>query len=152
MAVTDADRLAAAGAELTIAGHVLHVKYTPRSLKMIEDRFGSFDDLNEQLQQAGKSKGKLVSLTFAVLAMGLQHESVAGERITEDWLLDNGSLRDITLYADAYTAAFDEAFPEAAATVDPTTPLNGANGSTGRRTSGTRSRNSIGARRSSGTT
>lgn len=148
--VTDADRLVAAGAELTIAGHIFHVRYTPRSLKMIEDRYGSLYELNETLQSIEGGKGKIVSLTFSVLAMGLQHESVDGVKVSEDWLLDNCDLRDIARYTDAYTAALNEAFPASEA-VDPTKPLNGANGSTGHPGSGSQSDTSISALMTSGT-
>lgn len=144
--VTDADRLLAAGAELTIAGHTFHVRYTPRSLKMLEDEFGSIYELNEQLKQTADGKGKIITLTFAVLAMGLQHETVDGQRITEEWLLDNGNLRDLPAYTEAYTAAFAEAFPEA----DPTMPAKPANGSTGHLSSGSLSRSSTAVRASSG--
>ncbi len=50
MAVTDADRLAAAGAELEIAGHAFRVRYTPRAMKALEDDYGSIFRVMEQLQ------------------------------------------------------------------------------------------------------
>jgi hypothetical protein len=106
-----------AGSELTIAGHEFHVRYTARSLKALEERFGSISELTEQLKPLADGKGKILSLTFAVLALGLRHETVDGVPVTEDWLLDNGDFRDLQAYTAAYIAAFAEAFPPAAAAV-----------------------------------
>lgn len=148
--VTDADRLVAAGAPLTIAGHDLHVRYTPRSLKMMEDKYGSIQAAGEQLQEIQQGKGKIVSFTFSILSMGLQHESIDGVKVDENWLLDNGDVKQLRVYAEAAFEALAEALPDQPA--DPTPPAkNGTNGSTGHRTSGSRSRTSTAALPSSGT-
>lgn len=98
-------------AELSIAGHDFHLRYTPRSLKAIEQRFGSLFAVGEQLEELKAGKGQIVGFVFAVLAYGLQHEQVAGVAVDEDWLLDNGDLKQLTNYANAVFDALWQALP-----------------------------------------
>lgn len=146
--VTDADRLLANGAELTIDGHLFHVRFKPRSLKMLEDEYGSIAAVGSVLQGMADGTAKVIGPIFFVLSLGLLHEVVDGEHVTEDWLLDNGDTRDFPLYAEVAFAALVEALPAGPAV--PTKPVK-AGRSNGQITSGSRSDTSISALMNSGT-
>jgi|GEM_PF-3639360 len=149
--ITDADRLAAAGAELTIAGHDFHVRYTSRSFKLLEDRYGSIVKLGPLFTAIQEGEAPTYETLFFLLSLGVRHEMVDGEPVDEDWLLDNAPPSRVTEYMDAVSAALTEASPPAPEnqSADPTTASQ--SGSTGRHSSGSRSRNSTVASASSGT-
>jgi hypothetical protein len=128
MSVTDADRLLADGEPVTIAGHAFHVRFTPRSFKLLEDRYGAILNVGELLNRISTGDGALFGPIFHILSLGLRHETVDGQPVTEDWLLDNGDAREITVYAVAALDALMEALPAAAVTEGPNPNLQGTNG------------------------
>lgn len=151
--VTDADRLAAAGAALSIANHDFHVRYTPRSLKLLEDRYGSITKVGVVLANMQSGDEPMISTVFFILACGLRHEEDAlGQPITEDWLLDNGDSHALNEYAEQAFAALLESLP-GQKPADPTQARKRAkpSPSNGQATSGSASGTSISVLQSSGT-
>jgi hypothetical protein len=135
MAITDADRLAAEGVALTIAGYPFRVKYTPRSLKLMEDRYGSLQKVFENINAAGAGDAPVIDTIFFVLAMGLRHQKVPDDDTGEavpvgvDWLLEHGETTQLETYIEALAAALAEALPapkveaNGESPVDPTIPV-----------------------------
>jgi hypothetical protein len=149
---TDADRLAAAGAPLQIAGHEFRVRYTPRTLKLLEDRFGSLTGVGEELNRIASGEGKLYATVFAVLGLALRHESADGQAVDEDWLLDHADTRAVGEYAQAAFDALAEALPAREDVEGEARPRRtGRNGSTGATSSGSPSVTSGSVPLSSGT-
>lgn len=113
---TEADRILAAGVPLTLAtGRTVTLRYNMRSLKSIEDRFGSVAAmtvaLNGIIPMNGKppTNGKIVSTVVPMLALGLTEEGITEDALLDDGLLSWSEMRGS--YFDAIAEALDQAFP-----------------------------------------
>lgn len=107
MSVTDADRLAAAGIPLTLGGREVRVRYTLRSWKEAEDRFGSLEEVLAIMRRllAGEEKRE-VNTIIPLLWAGLLHEG-----LTLDEVYDLGDIHDRGVYTDTILAAIAEGTP-----------------------------------------
>ena len=104
MAVTDADRIAADGIPLTLGGRELRVRYTLRSWKHAEDRFGSLEEVLAILYRLiDGTQDKQVGTVIPLLWMGLLHEG-----ITEDEVYDLATIGALRSYVAAILAAVDQ--------------------------------------------
>jgi hypothetical protein len=121
---TDSDRLLAAGAfPVTLSdGRTLNLRYTMRSLKMIEDTIGTLD-----LRRGMREDGKQVNTIVPALAAGLIHEDISLE---EMW--DLADPMHLAEYAPVILDAIDEAFPPAEVLDGPKKSAGKANGSRSR--------------------
>ena len=113
MTVTDADRIAAAGIPLTLGGREVRVRYTLRSWREAEDRFGSLEEVLALMRGLIGAKGadakpvkKEVGTIIPLLWMGLLHEG-----LTEDDVFDLGSIGELRLYRDTILEAITEGTP-----------------------------------------
>jgi hypothetical protein len=113
MSVTDADRIAAAGIPLTLGGREVRVRYTLRSWKEAEDRFGSTEKAFAVLRGIGGIEDdraakieKDVGTVIALLWMGLLHEG-----LTEDDVYELGHLSDFPTYRNVILEAVNEGVP-----------------------------------------
>jgi hypothetical protein len=116
MTASESDRILAPGVLLKLAtGREVTLRFSLRSLKILEDRFGSVASMTTELNGIiprngiAPSNGKIIGTVVPVLAAGL-----AGEGITEDELLDGPLLEWSELrgaYFDAIAEALDQAFP-----------------------------------------
>ena len=120
MSVTDADRIAAAGIPLTLGGREVRVRYTLRSWKEAEDRFGSLREVFAIMGRLSDgSEDKQVGTLIPLLWMGLLHEGM-----TEHEVFEAGDILLLSEYRDAILAAIDQGSSEpgrgkdAAAAVD----------------------------------
>lgn len=103
---TDSDRILAAGIPFTlIDGREVRLRYTMRSLKMLEDEFDSLTKVETVL--SGDEDSKKIGPLMSVLAAGLIHENLSAESLLD--LTNPSQLQD---YADLIGKAFNEAFPE----------------------------------------
>lgn len=114
MPVSDADRIAADGIPLTLGGREVRVRYTLRSWKEAEDRFGSLDDVFTLLRGLIDAPGddaepvkKKVGTIIPLLWMGLLHEGLSEEQV-----YDLGVIKEILIYRDAILEAISEGTPE----------------------------------------
>jgi hypothetical protein len=111
MSVTDADRIAAAGIPLTLGGREVRVRYTLRSWKEAEDRFGSLEEVLDLLrgligEEGAKPVPKRVGTVMPLLWAGLLHEG-----LTLDEVYELGSIHDLKPYVDAIVASISEGTP-----------------------------------------
>lgn len=107
--MTSSDQLLAAGIPIMlVGGRVVHLRYTMRGLKALEDAFGSVGAVQEAISTDGT--GKQFGPLTTVLRCGLHHEGFA----TDDDLIDHLDLRLLSAYADAIPAAINQAFPDLA--------------------------------------
>lgn len=104
MSVTDADRIAAAGIPLTLGGREVRVRYTLRSWKEAEDRFGSLEEVLAILRRllAG-DEPKPVGTTMTLLWAGLLHEGLSLDDVYE-----LGDIHERGVYATAILSAISE--------------------------------------------
>lgn len=130
MSDTTARQIAADGIPLTIGGREVRVRYTLRSWKEAEDRFGSTDKAFAVLRalagvedERAAKIDKDVGTVVALLWMGLLHEG-----LTENDIFELGQLGDFPEYRHAILAAINEGIPgpgpgkeEAAASPGPPT-------------------------------
>lgn len=107
MSVTDADRIAAAGIPLTLGGREVRVRYTLRSWKEAEDRFGSLEEVIAILRRllAGEEK-KEIGTIVPLLWAGLVHEGLSLDDVYE-----LGDIHQRGAYASAVLAAIGEGSP-----------------------------------------
>lgn len=120
MSATDSDRVLVAGVALVLTdGREVTLRYGMRSLKMLEDTFGTIADAQNALAAGGKAIGPLMEL----LAAGLVHEA-----ITADAMLDLVEPAKMVSYTDALVAAFELAFPAAGKAGAPAGAQNGSTG------------------------
>ncbi len=109
MSVTDADRIAAAGIPLTLGGREVRVRFTLRSWKEAEDRFGSMEEALAVLRRLiNDEEPKPVAATMALLWAGLLHEG-----LTLDDVYDLGSIHERPNYAQAVLQAISDGTPRA---------------------------------------
>lgn len=110
MAPNEGDRILAAGVALTLAdGRDVRVKYSMRSLKALEDTFGSIEAAHRALLGLlgpAATNRKIVGTIVPWLAAGLLHEGIA-----EAALWDLVRIEDLGRYLDVVFAGVDEAFP-----------------------------------------
>lgn len=114
---TESDRILAAGVPLTLAGgRAVTLRYTMRSLKELEDHFGSLGDAIDGLNATRVGVGgepptnrRYISTTVPFLAAGLAHEGITEKALYDDGLLDLHELK--TGYFSAVAEALDQAFP-----------------------------------------
>lgn len=103
MAVKDSDRILAAGVPVVLAGREMRLRFGLRALKLLEDKFGSL----QVIEQLTNGDGKVIGPLCTIIAAGLSHEGV-----TEDDILDNVSPGEIQTLMDAAAVALAEAFPD----------------------------------------
>lgn len=106
---TDADRLLADGIPVTFSDGVHHLRFTMRSLKMLEDTFGGVEAVGTYL--AGVVDGsatKRVGPLMDLLAAGLAHE-----HLTSDEVLDLAESFRFHAYLEACIDGINLAFPAA---------------------------------------
>lgn len=120
MSVTEADRIAAAGIPLTLGGREVRVRYTLRSWKEAEDRFGSLEEVLAILRRLlADEEPKPVGTTMTLLWAGLLHEG-----LSLDELYELGDIHERGVYANAILEAVTQGTPrpgsgkDAAAAVD----------------------------------
>lgn len=109
MPATDSDRILAAGVPLTLAdGREVRVRYSMRSLKEMEDRYGSLEEPLRLVHGLfdGSTKRHITTLV-PMLAFGLLHE----EGITEDGLYDLTDTTRRVEYLKVISDAIGEALP-----------------------------------------
>lgn len=113
---SDSDRLLAAGVPLRLAGGgEARLRLTFRSLKMLEDHFGSINAAAEALDAGRKAawtdlSGPVLEPLGWFLAAALQHDGVQPEQALE--LLDPTTMRASIVEAyGAFDRAWEEAFP-----------------------------------------
>ncbi len=111
MSVTDADRIAAAGIPLTLGGREVRVRFTMRSWKEAEDRFGSLEEAFSILRRMSslvpeEQLGKPIGPTMAFLWMALIHEG-----LTEDEVYYLCDIHDLLRYQAAILSALAEGTP-----------------------------------------
>ena len=109
--IHDADRIAADGITLNLAGRQVRVRYTMRSWRMVEDRFGSMAAALAALRWMvapadTEPVAKPVDATITLLAAGLLHEG-----LTEDDLWDATNITDLHAYQAAVLQAVDQGTP-----------------------------------------
>lgn len=86
MTTTDADRLAAEGQPLSLAdGRTVHVKYTLRSLRAIEKRWGSLRAVDTLIptDDEGQPVGEIIDPLTELLACGLLHEGISADDLLD---------------------------------------------------------------------
>lgn len=106
---TDADRLAADGVALRLRDRDVHVRFTFRSMRLLEARCGSLAAVNAELQQLVRGDHPTPFSTIpAFILTGLAHEP----EVTEDDLLDL-SPRQYEALRSALVDAINEGFPDA---------------------------------------
>lgn len=111
--MTTSSQLLAAGHPIGLLdGRTVHVRYTMRGLKALEDAFGSVAAVGDaiSIDGTGKQFGPLVT----VIRCGLFHEGFT----TDEDLLDLLDLHRLAEYGEAVSSAFAEAFPSDDAPVD----------------------------------
>lgn len=107
MPATQSDRLLAAGTEVRLTDRTVTLRYSMRSLKEMEDHFGSVADAHVALQGLFTGANpKTVSTVIPFLAAGLCHEG-----LSEDALYDLTVYSEIAHYLDAIAEGIDQAFP-----------------------------------------
>lgn len=114
---SESDRILAAGVPLTLAGgRAVTLRYTMRSLKVLEDHFGSLNEAVDQLNATRLGENgepptnrKYISTTVPFLAAGLAHEGITATALYDDDLLDLHEMK--TGYFTAISEALDQAFP-----------------------------------------
>lgn len=111
MTVADADRIAAEGIPLTLAGRQVQVRYTMRSWRLVEARFGSMSAALAALRWMAKPDdvepvAKPVDATITLLAAGLLHEG-----LSEDDLWDATNITDLHAYQAAVLEAINQGTP-----------------------------------------
>lgn len=109
--IHDADRIAAAGISLTLAGRQVQVRYTMRSWRLVEARFGSMSAALAALRwmstpDQAEPVAKPVDATITLLAAGLLHEG-----LTEDDLWDATNITDLHAYQAAVLEAVNQGTP-----------------------------------------
>lgn len=106
---TDSDRLLARGVPITLAdGETVRLRYSMRSLKWLEDEFGSIQAIQEALPDGEDTQDRPVFGPMSkVMYGGLLHLD-----LTYDEVLDLLSPRQINEYGEAVGKAFNEAFPQ----------------------------------------
>lgn len=107
----DADRIAAEGIALTLAGRQVHVRYTMRSWRQVEARFGSMSAALAALRWMASPDdvepvAKPVDATVTLLAAGLLHEG-----LTEDDLWDCTDIHELHAYQAAILEAINQGTP-----------------------------------------
>lgn len=119
--MNDSDRLLAEGIPLVLAdGRSVALRYTMRSLKVIEDAYGSLDAVDQAM--GSKRIGSLAT----ILAAGLLHEDISADALLD--LLDTHHIDD---YATAMGTALDQALPAPeTAAAGKADRANASNGST----------------------
>ena len=107
MSVTDADRIAAEGIPLTLGGREVRVRYTLRSWKEAEDRFGSLEEVLAIMRRllAGEEP-KEVGTTVTLLWAGLLHEGLSLNDVYE-----LGDIYERGTYQQAILNAISEGTP-----------------------------------------
>lgn len=106
MAVTDADRIAADGEQITLAdGTTRTVRFDLRAMLAIERRLGSVAEFAKGLD-AGLGAGGIATL-LAGLSAALQ-----GSSLDEEQLLALMDSKEFPSYQEAVTKAFMQALPE----------------------------------------
>lgn len=106
---TDSDRILAAGVPLTLAdGREVRVRYSMRSLKEMEDRYGSLEEPLRLVHGlfSGTTKRQVTTLV-PMLAFGLLHE----DGLTEDALYDLTEPKRRAEYLGIVSDAIGEALP-----------------------------------------
>lgn len=101
-------------------GRTVHLRYSMRGLKALEDAFGSVSAVQDAISRDGT--GKQFGPLTTVLRCGLHHEGIT----SDDDLLDLLDLRRLTEYTVAIEAAIHQAFPELA--VEPDAPDDAVEG------------------------
>jgi hypothetical protein len=134
---TDSDRILAAGVPVTLADGVERtVRFSMRSLKAIEDHFGSLEDgltaLSGVFPKEGKParNRKRIGTVVPFLAAGLIDSGVAAPAV---W--DLVAFADLNTYLDVVAEALDQALPKPAAAggtgkADGTPPSDGTGSTT----------------------
>lgn len=120
---TDSDRLLAEGSPLILSdGRTVHVRFTMRSLKALEDAFGDFDTVQKTLTS---TTGAKVGPMIEVLAAGLIHEG-----LTADDLYDLTSPGALQSYVAVISDALEQAFPDPTGEVPKVGSADGSRGVT----------------------
>ncbi len=118
MEVTDADRLFARGAPVTLRGQPYRVILDFEALELIEKEFASLDVFVDKLRSEGWKGERLKTIRIGMTA-GLLHTKPASQTF-EDFTAEVRKLlepRELASYLEALTLAIAEAFP---------VPTNGA--------------------------
>lgn len=106
---TEADRLAADGVALRIGDRDVRVRFTMRSMKLLEDRYGSLVAANAEIQQIVVGEHATPYSTLVpLLAMALP-----GAGVTEDDIYDACGPKDYPRLRQALVNAVIESFPDA---------------------------------------
>lgn len=129
MPTSESDRILAAGAPVTLAdGRVLHLRYTFRALKVIEDRYGSLDGTVKAMgmDDQGRVHGRYFTTIIDMLYAGLLHTG-----ISEDELYELADPARVEEYDEAVNVALAQALARPGGKEGPTTGSpNGSPGQT----------------------
>jgi hypothetical protein len=118
--VTDADRLLARGALITLRGEPVRLILTFEALEMLEEEFGGLDAFVDSLRLTGWEKNRIRNVRKAMTAALIHTKPPEQDLIDfEHEIREKMEFRDLTDYLDALVLAVTEAFPEAKIDDDP---------------------------------
>lgn len=109
----DSDKILAAGVPVTLAdGQEVRIHYTLRSMKLIEDRYGSIDAFARAASamdapEGETPQGKVFETISTLIYAGLLHL-----RASEDDILDALDPSKLMEYVEASMTAFTRSMPE----------------------------------------
>jgi len=148
--VSEADRLLARGAPVTIAGKPARLIFTFEALERLEEEFGGLDEFVASLREEGLKKNRIRNVRRGMVA-GLLHTKPEEQDIVDFELEVRAQLdfRDFMAYLEALTLALTEAMPRSEGAEAP--KVNGSGSSRGRSSTGIRRRTSAAQTASSGT-
>ena len=122
-AVTDADRIAADGEQITLAdGSTRTIRFDLRAMLGIERRFGSVGMFSRKLERGMATGG--IEPTLAGLEIALQGEP----KLSEDELGSALDPKRFTEYQDAVALAFMQALPKTEESGKESAPANNSPG------------------------
>ena len=127
---TAGDRILAAGVPIVLGdGREVRLRFSNRSVKMLEDEFGSLAAMQGALGDTDNPDRKVIGPICTVLTAGLLHEG-----LSFDDVLDLTEPKLLSTYSQAIATAFAQAFgtddPGAAAEGKAPSPSTGPSGTT----------------------